>query len=37
MIKKIPKKVKIFSLKTHKGAGILNHKKKLYGRSKLQK
>ena len=42
----MPKKIKIFRLKIHKGAGIekktfLNkgtkHKKKLYGRSKLKK
>ena len=44
----MPKKLNIFSLKIHKGAGIkklpktlvnkgTKHKKKLYGRSKLKK
>ena len=43
----MPKKLKIYSLKIHKGAGIkkktktflnkgTNHKQKLYGRSKLK-
>ena len=36
-VKKMPKKLNIFSLKIHKGAGIFKKVPKLYGRSKLKK